>query len=214
VEVKNKLIFIADDHILVAKGISCLLEQIGFCNIKTFMNGNEVIMAFNSQTPDLVFLDVYMPECDGISALKTIRQKGFKIPIIMLSMTSDKKYIDASMEFGANAYLHKSCDIQDISNALLEIKRGNKYISDTFEHTSSQVTKTSINGEFYLKERLTKREDEILLKYCDGLNTAEIAQQLFLSTATVDTHKKNIMQKFGVNSLSKMIAIALKNYLV
>ena len=63
-----------------------------------------------------------------------------------------------------------------------------------------------------MSKNLTKREEEILSKYCDGLNTEEIAQQLFLSAATVDTHKKKIMQKFGVSTLSKLVAVAIKNY--
>jgi len=81
-------------------------------------------------------------------------------------------------------------------------------------YINTSIIKVSINSEYYLKEALTKREVEILGKYCDGLSTEEIAQQLYLSFATVDTHKKNIMQKFGVSSLSKLVAVAIKNYFV
>ncbi len=213
-EIKSDLVYIADDHIMVAQGISSLLQQLGYTNIRIFTNGEEVLKACNSKTPSLIFLDVYMPEGDGISTLKKLRANGYQMPILMLSMTADKKYVDTSMEQGANAYLHKSCDAQEISKAVTAIENNHKYISAAVNYINTSTIKVTINSEFYLKEALTKREDEILSKYCDGLTTEEIAQQLFLSSATVDTHKKKIMQKFGVSTLSKLVAVAIKNYFV
>ncbi|MBK6379091.1 MAG: response regulator transcription factor [Chitinophagaceae bacterium] len=213
-EIKPDLIYIADDHIMVAQGISSLLQQLGYSNIRIFTNGQEVIKACNAKAPSWIFLDIYMPEGDGISTLQQLRTKGYQIPIIMLSMTADKKYVDTSMEYGANAYLHKSCDAFEISKAITAIENNKKYISEAVNYINTSTIKVSINSEYYLKEALTKREVEILGKYCDGLTTEEIAQQLFLSIATVDTHKKNIMQKFGVGTLSKLVAVAIKNYFV
>lgn len=213
-EIKSDLIYIADDHIMVAQGISSLLQQLGYSNIRIFTNGEEVLKACNAKTPAWIFLDIYMPEGDGISTLQKLRAKGYAMPVLMLSMTADKKYVDTSMEQGANAYLHKSCDAQEISKAIAAIENNNKYISAAVNYINTSTIKVSINSEYYLKEALTKREVEILGKYCDGLTTEEIAQQLFLSFATVDTHKKNIMQKFGVSTLSKLVAVAIKNYFV
>lgn len=213
-EIKNELVYIADDHIMVAQGISSLLQQLGYTNIRIFTNGEEVLKACNTKKPSMVFLDVYMPEGDGISTLKKLRGSGYQMPVVMLSMTADKKYVDTSMEQGANAYLHKSCDALEISKALTAIEHNHKYISDAVNYINTSTVKVSINSEFYLKEALTKREEEILSKYCDGLTTEEIAQQLFLSAATVDTHKKKVMQKFGVSTLSKLVAVAIKNYFV
>ncbi len=213
-EIKNDLIYIADDHIMVAQGISSLLQQLGYNNIRIFTNGEEVLKACNERVPARIFLDIYMPEGDGISTLQKLRANGHTMPVLMLSMTADKKYVDTSMEQGANAYLHKSCDAQEIAKAFTAIDNRNKYISDTVNYINTSTIKVSINSEYYLKEALTKREVEILSKYCDGLTTEEIAQQLFLSFATVDTHKKHIMQKFGVSTLSKLVAVAIKNYFV
>lgn len=213
-EIKSDLIYIADDHIMVAQGISSLLQQLGYSNIRIFTNGEEVLKACLAKTPSWIFLDIYMPEGDGISTLKKLRDKGYKMPVLMLSMTADKKYVDTSMEQGANAYLHKSCDALEISKAFTAIENKNKYISAAVNYINTSTIKVSINSEYYLKEALTKREVEILGKYCDGLSTEEIARQLFLSLATVDTHKKNIMQKFGVGTLSKLVAVAIKNYFV
>lgn len=213
-EIKDDLVYIADDHIMVAQGISSLLQQLGYANIRIFTNGEEVVKACNAKSPSLIFLDVYMPEGDGISTLKKLRANGYAMPVLMLSMTADKKYVDTSMEHGANAYLHKSCDALEINKAIAAIENNNKYISDAVNYINTSTVKVTINSEFYLKEALTKREDEILSKYCDGLTTEEIAQQLFLSSATVDTHKKKVMQKFGVSTLSKLVAVAIKNYFV
>ncbi len=212
--IKSDLIYIADDHIMVAQGISSLLQQLGYTHIRIFTNGQEVIKACHAKTPSLIFLDIYMPEGDGISTLQQIRARGYKMPVLMLSMTADKKYVDTSMEQGANAYLHKSCDAKEISKAITAIENNNKYISASVNYINTSTIKVSINSEYYLKEALTKREVEILGKYCDGLTTEEIAQLLFLSIATVDTHKKNIMQKFGASTLSKLVAIAIKKYFV
>lgn len=213
-ELKEDLIYIADDHIMVAQGISSLLQQLGYQNIRIFTNGEEVLKACNTKMPSCIFLDVYMPEGDGISTLKKIRANGYSMPVLMLSMTADKKYVDTSMEQGANAYLHKSCDAYEIQKAIAAIENKNKYISETLNYINTGTVKVAINSEFYLKDPLTKREEEVLSKYCDGLTSEEIAQQLFLSIATVDTHKKKIMQKFGVSTLSKLVAVAIKNYFV
>lgn len=213
-DTNNDLVYIADDHIMVAQGIGSLLQQVGYSNIQLFTNGNELVKACNAQKPALVFLDIYMPDGDGISTLKKLRSSGFGMPILMLSMTAEKKYVDTSMEEGANAYLHKSCDALEINNAINAVKKKEIYISETVNYVNTGAIKVNINREYYLKEALTKREIEILEKFCDGLSTEEIAQQLFLSWATVDTHKKNIMQKFGVNTLTKLVAVAIKNYFV
>jgi DNA-binding NarL/FixJ family response regulator len=213
-ELKNDLIYIADDHIMVAQGISSLLQQLGYQNIRIFTNGEEVIKACNAKIPSWIFLDVYMPEGDGISTLKKLRANGHIMPVLMLSMTADKKYVDTSMEQGANAYLHKSCDALEISKAITAIQNNHKYISDTVNYVNTSTIRVNINSEFYLKEALTKREVEILGKYCEGLSSEEIAGILFLSVSTVDTHKKKIMQKFGVSTLSKLVAVAIKNYFV
>ncbi len=213
-EIKNDLVYIADDHIMVAQGISSLLQQLGYSKIRIFTSGEEVLKACLSKVPSWIFLDIYMPEGDGISTLQKLRSLGYKMPILILSMTADKKYVDTSMEQGANAYLHKSCDAIEIGKAITAIEQGKKYISATVNYVNTSTIKVSINSEYYLKEALTKREVEILGKYCDGLSTEEIAQLLFLSAATVDTHKKKIMQKFGVSSLSKLVAVAIKNYFV
>jgi DNA-binding NarL/FixJ family response regulator len=213
-ELKNDLIYIADDHIMVAQGISSLLQQLGYQNIRIFTNGEEVIKACNAKIPSWIFLDVYMPEGDGISTLKKLRANGHTMPVLMLSMTADKKYVDTSMEQGANAYLHKSCDALEISKAITAIQNNHKYISDTVNYVNTSTIRVNINSEYYLKEALTKREVEILGKYCEGLSSEEIAGILFLSVSTVDTHKKKIMQKFGVSTLSKLVAVAIKNYFV
>ena len=213
-EIKNDLVYIADDHIMVAQGISSLLQRLGYINTWIFTNGEQIIKACHAKLPCFVFLDVYMPDGDGISTLQKLRRSGYVMPILMLSMTADKKYVDSSIEAGANAYLHKSCDADEIERAFAAIRQNQSYISDVVNYVNSSTIKVSINSEYYLKEALTKRELEILHKYCDGLGTEEIAKQLFLSLSTVETHKKRIMQKFGIGTLSKLVAVAIKKYFV
>jgi DNA-binding NarL/FixJ family response regulator len=211
---KGELIYMADDHLLVAQGVANLLHEIGFLNVKIFSSGKELYKAVLHEKPDFIFLDIYMGDWDGIHTLLELRTKGYNMPCLMLSMVAEKKIIDKCIENGANAFIHKSCDGEELELAIKEIKSGKKFISASLTSTKKIGTIQQTQSGIKLTDPLTEREKEILALFCDGLDMNEIANLLHLSHHTIETHKKKMLLKFQVGSTSKMIALAFKNKLI
>jgi two-component system, NarL family, response regulator DegU len=210
----NQVVYVAEDHLLVAQGIASLLQEIGFTDIHLYTSGRDLYKACLAKKPDLVLLDIYMSDWDGISTLRELRENNFTMPCIMVTMIAEKKIIDNCMQLGANAYLHKSADRDEMTKALDSIHNNKTYISDKLLHTK-EVKKIELSqSSFQFKEPLTAREKEILIHLCDGMSNAEIAAALFISPNTVETHKKKLLHKFGVSHVSKMIALSFKNKIV
>jgi two-component system, NarL family, response regulator DegU len=190
---KDQVVYLAEDHILVAQGIASLLSQIGFVHISIYSSGKELYKACLHKKPNLVLLDIYMSEWDGINTLQELRKNNFAMPIIMVSMIAEKKIIDSCIEYGANAYLHKSCDAQEMSDALKSINNNKIYIADKLLHSKDLKTIQKSQSTFQFVEPLTAREKEILMLMCDGMSISEVAAALFISPNTVETHKKKIL---------------------
>jgi two-component system, NarL family, response regulator DegU len=210
----NKLVYIAEDHILVAQGIASLLEQIGFVQIKLFVSGKDLYKACLSKKPDFAFLDIYMSDWDGITTLQELRKNNFTMPVIIISMIAERKIIETCIEFGANAYLHKSSNAIEVLAALEKIELGKIYIAEKLLNNNDIKTIQIAQSAFQFKELLTEREKEVLVLLCDGLSITEVANKLYISPNTVETHKKKLLYKFDVKSVSKMIALSFKHKLI
>ena len=207
-------IYLADDHALVAQGISSILQSLDSkFEVKCFTNGKELFEACKLKKPDFVFLDIEMPIWDGFKTISELRSHFVSIPICMLSMQNEKSTIEKSILLGANAYVNKDSTAEELRDCMKEVARGEKYFSREVLKVLSGL-KATTSPVVALTEDLSERELEILVLICDGLNPKEIGEQLFLSPRTVETHKNNIMQKIGVNSVAKLISVALKNKLV
>jgi DNA-binding NarL/FixJ family response regulator len=213
-DVTNQLVYLAEDHILVAQGLASLLEQLGYQHIQIYGSGKELYKACLNKKPDLVLLDIYMSEWDGIHTLQELRKNNHTMPIIMVSMIAEKKIIDTCIENGANAYLHKSCDVQEIADALSSISKNKVYIAEKLLHIKDVKNIQQAQSLFQFVEPLTDREKEVLMLLCEGMTVAEVAAALFISPNTAETHKKNLLHKFDVKSVSKMIALSFKHKLV
>jgi two-component system, NarL family, response regulator DegU len=213
-ESKDQLVYLAEDHILVAQGIASLLAQIGYVHISIFGSGKELYKACLHKKPDLVLLDIYMSEWDGIHTLQELRKNNFTMPIVMVSMIAEKKIIDSCIESGANAYLHKSCDVHEMSVAINTISKNKIYIAEKLLHSKEVKNIQQAQSSFQFVEPLTEREKEVLMLLCEGMSVAEVATALFISPNTAETHKKKLLHKFDVKSVSKMIALSFKHKLV
>jgi DNA-binding NarL/FixJ family response regulator len=207
-------IYIADDHTLVANGFASILYTLGYDDISVFASGKELFTACLGNKPDLVFLDIHMTNWDGITTLKELRRNNFTMPIIILSMLAEKKIIENSIAEGANAYLHKSSNEEEFEEAIKTVTQEKIYISKKLIEVRKEIYLPEAPDDFKLQEPITEREMEILLKFCDGMSIDEISSSLFISERTVETHKKNLMQKFNVKALSKMIALAFKHKII
>ncbi|SDM75684.1 DNA-binding response regulator, NarL/FixJ family, contains REC and HTH domains [Catalinimonas alkaloidigena] len=208
----KRTIYLADDHNIVAQGIAALLSQIDAVgDIHLFRNGQELFHACAAKVPDVVFLDLEMPVWDGRKTLVEVKKNYATVSCFILSMLNEKYIVEDCMDKGAAGYLHKDCTLQELSEAI-HLPKGEVCYSKEVLKVLSGVKKTAAGH--VLTEPLSDREKEILHWLCEGLSPREIGDKLFLSPRTVETHKTNIMQKFNVNSVGKLISTALKNKLV
>jgi two-component system response regulator DegU len=206
------VVSLADDHSIVANGIATLLRQSpDVKQVHVFSNGHDLFQSCLNQKTDCVFLDVNMTNWDGRKTLIEIRKKIPSIRCFMLSMLNEKHIIEDCISKGASGYLNKDCTLDELKEALRSAP-GEIYYSNEVLKVLSGVRKQSL--EFQLTEPLSEREKEILVLLCDGLSPKEVADKIFLSVRTVETHKTNIMQKFNVSTVGKLISIAIKNNFV
>lgn len=213
---ETKLIYLADDHTIVANALSSLLLSIDpSLSIRTFSNGKELYDASILQQPDLILLDIEMPVWDGRKTLSEITHRFPGLPCLILSMNSEKSIIQDCINNGAKAYILKDATMAEFKEAFEQVKAGKIYFSlEILKVLSEKSAPTEVIGQSNTHVPLSTRELEILKLICDGLSPKEIGDALFLSHRTVETHKKNIMDKLEVNSVSKLIVTAIKNNIV
>lgn len=206
-------LYLADDHQVVAQGIASLLRQIpSVAAVQVFKDGYDLYQTCLFQTPDIVFLDMEMPKWDGLETLKNLKTKFPELRCYMLSMLNEKAVIDNCMANGAAGYLSKDCTMEELAEAVNS--EGELYFSKEVLKVLSGYSNKKKEALFQLSEPLTERELEILKWLCDGFSPKEIAEKIFLSPRTVETHKAKMMEKFEVNSVGKLISVAIKNKIV
>lgn len=204
----------ADDHELVGQGIaSLLLKNEIIKEVITFRNGKELYVACQKVKPDYIFLDIDMPVWDGRVTLVELTKDYPKIPVLMLSMLNERSIIEDCLNKGAKAYLNKDCSFEELVEALVEVENGRIYYSKETLKVLAGVKRPTVNS-IQLTEDLSSRELEILKLFCDGFSPKEIADKLSISHRTVEAHKNNIMLKFQVNSITKLISLAIRSRII
>lgn len=169
---------------------------------------------------ELVFLDLNLPDQDGLELIPQIRKQFKNVRIMVLTSYSDYKFVGQALKNGADGYILKSNDPQDLLDGVKEIMAGNTYIAPGL-HITPPNGKRLTNGKkslyedrFVIKQKLTKREHEVLELITQAKNNKEIAKELYISDQTVGVHRKNIMRKLGVRNTINLIKFALENQLV
>lgn len=201
---------IVDDHQLILDGIKALLKEEESVNIVgEASNGKEAIDIIDLLETDVVLLDIDMPVMDGIETSKILHQKYPNLAIIILSMHAEKGLIKNLVEIGVKGYLLKNSSRAEILKALNEVMEGNSYFSP--EVTLSLLNKSSENRTRQSEIILTDREEEVLRLIASGFTNKEIAEKLFISHRTVDTHRTNLMKKLDVNNLAGLVSYAIKH---
>jgi len=205
----NLKIYIVDDHSLFREGLRYLLSSSEYItDIKEAENGRIFLDNFEMFKPDVVLMDIEMPEMNGIEATKEALKILPELKIIALSMYSDENFYTEMIEAGAKGFLIKNSPFRDVQTAILEVYNDRNYFSP--EILSSIVT--SLNRKNIPPEcnELTKRELEILINICMGLSNAEIAEHLFISKRTVDKHRENILFKAQSKNTAELVVYAIK----
>ena len=194
--------FIVDDHYMVIEGIRSLLQ-----NEKSIewmghaMNASSCLAFLNKQLPDVILMDINLPDISGIDLCKEIKTKYPSVFIIGLSTFNQQSFIQKMMDNGASGYVLKNATQDEITSAIETVMKGKTYLS---EEASNTLRKD--NGAAII---LTRREKEVLELIADGMTNAEIAQKLFISVTTVDTHRKNLLAKFETKNTAALIKIAV-----
>ncbi len=208
-------IIIADDHKLFREGLVNLLsdyEEIEI--IENAEDGKEAYEKAILYNPDVIIMDIGMPNINGIEATKMIKKQLPDIKIIALSMHSDKHYIKNMLEAGATGYLFKNCTYNQLIDAIHTVNNGNKYFSEKI--TDLLIEDYLDKGETSKNtvDELTPRELEVLKLYAEGKTTKDISVILFVSVKTVGTHKQHILEKLNLKTTVDMVKYALKNGII
>ncbi len=201
---KNLSVWIVDDHQLFRVGFRTLLNRIKGVKV-TFEadNGQAFIDQLKNEHPNIVFLDIAMPELNGIAATQQAMRIFPKINIIILSMFGDKEYYDQLVDLGIKGFLLKSCDFQEVVRAIEAVSTGDFYFS---KELLDQLSKANSKENNIFSDR----EKEILTKICEGKSNQEIGDELFISKRTVEKHRANLMVKTGCSNTASLVVYAVK----
>jgi DNA-binding NarL/FixJ family response regulator len=208
---------IADDHPLVRSGLRVLLEREGeFQVVAEAADGYEAIDLATLHKPEVILLDVGMPRLSGPDAAMSISQKLPGVRIVMVSMHSDEAYVLRALKAGARGYLLKASPEADVLSAVRAVAAGNSWFSPAItkllvEEYVLEARRRGIDDSWDL---LSVREKEILLLLASGKSNRDIADQLHISVATVETHRNNIFQKLNLHNLAELILYAVRKGLI
>lgn len=206
-------ILLADDHQLVRKGFRALLEELDFVEVTgEAANGQEVIgLLRRGVKADIVLLDYEMPLLNGLDTLEQIKRDFFGVKVILLTMLNQRELVQSAVEKGVNGFLFKNASLDELSEAIRRVARGESYFASEVTLT---LLKPTHNPDQGLLRQLTEREIEVLRLVAQGYSSTEIGARLFISPRTADTHRNNLIQKLGVNGIAGLVQFAIKNKLV
>ena len=209
---KDIRILLVDDHDLVLQGlkriVECSLPEIK--NVCTASSGYEVGLLAASQHFDLFVLDMELPDVSGLELISTLRNLDPQACILVNTMHEEIWYIKNLLQCGVNGILFKSTDSGKITEAIRRVLAGETYYCPYAEHVRTQMKRL----EEKRPEDLTLRELDVLKRISEGKNTQEIARELCVSTNTVDTHRRHLMEKMGARNVADLIMTALSQGLI
>ncbi len=205
-------IIIADDHKMMRDGLRALIEKKpGLEIVAEAENGLMVLELVRKHLPELIIMDIGMPDINGIEATRKIISEYPDIKIIALSMHSDKRFITRMLEAGASGYLMKDCAFDELIQAIQSVLMNQMFISKSIANVIikdhiKRLSETDSSGYSIL----TDREREVLQMLAEGNSTKEIASHLHLSVKTVETHRMNIMKKLNLHSVAELTKYAIR----
>ncbi len=207
-------IVLADDHKLFMQGLMTLLEgEPEFQVVGTAANGAEVVELVRRTLPDVVIMDVDMPELDGIEATRAIIGEGMTVKVVALSMHDNKYHVLHMLEAGALGYILKDTIFEDLVKAVKVVAKGESYLSPRIARVViREMSRLQESAEGAL-ETLTIREQEVLKGIAEGKRSRDIGSDLFISEKTVENHRKNIMTKLNIHSIAELTKFAIKHNL-
>ena len=205
-------ILLADDHKLMREGLRMLLEELGGITVVGEAgNGISAVRMARESKPDLVLMDIAMPDLNGIEATRRIMIESPGVKVIALSMHADKRFVRHMFAAGAAGYVLKGSAFEEVAAAIKKVAAGRIYISpkitdQVLAEYVKQLTKPSAGAE----SPLSGREREVLQMLAEGKSSRKIAEHLHVSVTTVDTHRKHIMDKLGFRTIAELTKYAVR----
>lgn len=203
-------ILLADDHAIVRDGLKTLLEK-DFDVVGAVADGRQLVEEAGRLQPDVIVADISMPTLNGIEATRQLVRNECRSKIVILTMHVDVTYATEVIEAGASAYVLKNAPADQLTNAVREVLRGNRYISP---EVAEDVLPFLLNGAHQMNKRvskLTPRQREVLQLLAEGHSNKEVAEILNVSPRTVEFHKYRMMQDLGIHSTAELTRYALKH---
>jgi DNA-binding NarL/FixJ family response regulator len=201
-------VFIVDDHYMVIEGIRSLLQNekdIEWAGHAT--NAASCVAFLRNQQPDVILMDINLPDKSGIDLCKEVKEKYPLIFIVGLSTFNQQSFIQKMMDNGASGYVLKNATQEELMEAITAVMKGKTYLS----HETSQALRKNISAEMPV---LTRREKEVLGLIAEGMTNSEIAKKLFVANTTVDTHRKNLLAKFEVKNTASLVKMAVQMQMI
>jgi len=205
-------IILADDHKIMREGLRALLaKQKEIEVIAEADSGRGVIELCSQLHPDVVVIDISMPDLNGIDAARQITRQAPDIKVIALSMHSDKKYVKEMLAAGASGYLLKDAAFEELGMAIATVLKNKTYLSPQITDTVvKDYVSVNVPQDSIASTALSAREREVLQLIAEGKSTRDIAAKLYVSVKTIETHRKQIMDKLGFNSIAELTKYAIR----
>ena len=204
-------ILVTDDHRLLREGLRSLLESQGFRVTGEAADGRSAVKLTKTLQPDAVIIDISMPGLNGIDATKQIHQDCPDVKVIVLSMRSDSRAVLEAFAAGASAYLLKEAAFEEVVVALKVVTQGKTYLSPAIAHL---VVRNSVEhwstSSGQMRRGISGREREILQLVAEGRSSKEMAASLYVSVKTIETHRKQIMDKLNLHSIAELTKYAIR----
>lgn len=213
-------VLIVDDHRLLRDGMAALLKNVeDFDIVGSVPSGEEAISIFPSLKPDVILMDIMMGGMTGIEATRWIKEQDNNVKVILISSEIKKELVTAGIQCGIDGYLPKDVDQASLEEAIRTVTKGGRYFNHAitnivFEDFYQKKKLINTQGKVTLPNDLTKREQEVLALVASGKSNQEVADDLFISIKTVDTHKNHILDKLGLKNTAELVKYAIKNKLI
>ena len=214
---KNIQLGLVDDHNLFREGIKSLLDKISNVTlVLEAVNGKDMFTKLKNDVPDVILLDLEMEEMNGVDATLKLQEEYPEIKVLILTMHKEERMISYLMEIGANGYLLKDTTREELEEAIKTVVKNGFYFNEFVSQALLKGLKNKSGRPLTIGKdyHLTARELEVLELIAEECTTAEIAEKLFLSTRTIEGHRKNLISKLGVKNIAGLVIKAIKEKLI
>lgn len=209
-------ILIADDHKLIRDGLCALIaNETDMEVVVAAINGRDAVSLVKLYQPDIVVMDINMPDLNGIDATKIILMENNDVKVIALSVHSTTKFVKAMLEAGVSAYLVKHCAFEELASAVRLVMEGKKYLSpEIVGVVLDDYTAIRSSDNETVFATLSQREREIFQLVAEGMKSEQIAQRLFISVKTVSSHRRKIMEKLNLDNVAALTRYAISEGII